>query len=62
MDPLLDLFQGLGCSRDEDDMRAGGGQRLGSRRADSSAGAGDECEFPREGLAVGYRVAPNGRR
>ena len=47
VDPLLDRFQRRRGARDEDDMRAGGGERLGGRGADPAAGAGDERELVR---------------
>ena len=54
VDALLDRFQCRRAARDEQDMRAFGGKRLGDRGADPAAGAGDEGELVREGLGVGH--------
>ena len=45
VDALLDLLERRGGAGDEDDVRAGRGERLGGRRADAAAGAGDEREL-----------------
>ena len=68
VDAVVDRFERAGGAGDQDDMRAGGGQRFGGRRADPAAGAGDERQLAGEGLVdsslrdAAYRLATRDRR
>ena len=45
---------------DEDDVRAGRGERFGGGGADAAAGAGDERELAGEWLRIGHGAASSG--